>query len=480
MDFVNNLFKGLGYVEGITIINIEGEILFSAKFNNKFESEDEQYEIIGERFLDVYENLDEDSSSLYTAMRTGTPVYAESQTIKSRGKNPIKISSLSIPIKSGRRIVGALDISVSEPDEKNLEKGPHPDNMEILDDMLSEYNKVHKLDAGKDRARYRTEDIHTLDREMQKIKKNIDKFAKTDLPIMIYGETGTGKELVAQALHNASPRCDKPFIAQNCGSIPANLMESILFGTSKGAFTGALDNTGLLELANGGTLLLDEINSLPMEMQAKLLRVVQTGTFRRLGDKDEKKVDVRLLTTTNEEPDKLVKDGRIRQDLLYRLAVLTIEIPPLRDRKKDIPMLTNLFVNRYSSMLGKNIHKVSYQLYDELMNLPWYGNVRELENVIAFGVSMAEPDEEILDIEHIEARLKKIEKIRNADDDSLASGITLLTGEGSLNQRVSDFEKAIIKEALSETEGNITKASELLSIPRQTLSRRIKDLGIKI
>lgn len=486
MDFVNNLFNGMGYVEGITIINIEGEILFSAKFNNKFDNDNdnENYEIVGENFLDIYENLNEESSSLYTAMRTGVPVYTDSQIIKSRGKNPIKIASLSIPIKSGRRIVGAIDISVSEDDSNMGEKLDEEENMEILDSMLSEFNKIYKLDTGRDSAVYKIEDIHTCDKEMLRLRRSIDKLARTDLPVLIYGETGTGKELVAQAFHNASLRASKPFIAQNCGSIPANLMESILFGTSKGAFTGALDNVGLLELADGGTLLLDEINSLPMDMQAKLLRVIQNGTFRRLGDRNEKKVDVRIIATTNEKPEDLVKEGKIRQDLLYRLAVLTFDIPPLRDRKKDIPMLTNLFVNRYSNMLGKNIHKVSYKVYDEFVKYPWYGNVRELENVIAFGISMADPDEEVLELSHVEPRL-----IRREPDSAVQEGSGLSAGGseqmaagiegGSYTDLVEEFERKIIAEALESCGGNITKASAKLNIPRQTLSRKIKDLGIK-
>lgn len=236
MDFVNNLFNGMGYVEGITIINIEGEILFSAKFNNKFDNDHENYEVVGEHLLDIYENLDEESSTLYTAMRTGVPVYTDRQTIKSRNKNPIMIASLSIPIKSGRRTVGAIDISVSGDDDIQNNKHAEKGNMEILDDMLSEFNKICKLDTGRDRAVYKTEDIHTCDKEMLKLRRSIDKLAKTDLPVLIYGETGTGKELVAQAFHNASLRASRPFIAQNCGSIPANLMEKHSFRNFQGSF----------------------------------------------------------------------------------------------------------------------------------------------------------------------------------------------------------------------------------------------------
>ncbi len=477
MDFVNNLFNGLGYVEGITIINVEGEILFSAKFNNKLYSEVKNYEVIGEKFLDVYENLDESSSSLYTAMRTGVPVYADNQTLVSHGRDPIKIVSLSIPIKSGRRIVGAIDISVSGADGEIDPSAAVDDNMEILDEMLSEFNKVYKLDTGRDTARYKIEDIHTCDREMLALRKSLDKLAKTDLPVLICGETGTGKELVAQAIHNASSRADKPFIAQNCASIPANLLESLLFGTSKGAFTGALDNVGLLELADGGTLFLDEINSMPLEMQSKLLRVIQTGTFRRLGDKVEKKVNVRYLSSSNEDLKVLQNEGKLRKDLFYRLAVLTVNIPPLRERKKDIPLLANLFINRYSNMLGKNIHKVSMDLYDKLMKCPWYGNVRELENVIAFGVSMADMDEEVLSSRHVEERLKYFGE--NNEEAGIDMGTEDVSFGGSFSDRVDNFERMIISRALEKAGGSITKAALALDIPRQTLSRKIKELGIR-
>ncbi len=478
MDFVNNLFNGLGYVEGITIINVEGEILFSAKFNNKLYSKVQNYEVIGEKFLDVYENLDETTSSLYTAMRTGVPVYADNQTLISHGLDPIKIVSLSIPIKSGRRIVGAIDISVSVTDDEGVDPLEAADeNMEILDEMLSEFNKVYKLDTGRDTARYRIEDIHTCDRTMLNLRKSLGKLAKTDLPVLICGETGTGKELVAQAIHNASSRADKPFIAQNCASIPANLLESLLFGTSKGAFTGALDNVGLLELADGGTLFLDEINSMPIEMQSKLLRVIQTGTFRRLGDKVEKKVNVRYLSSSNEELDALQNEGKLRKDLFYRLAVLTVNIPPLRERKKDIPLLANLFINRYSNMLGKNIHKVSVDLYDKLMKFPWYGNVRELENVIAFGVSMADMEEEVLSSRHVEERLKSFDIKNEEPEEKIEEAYTL--SDGSFADRMNNYEKIIISRALEKAGGNITKAAAALDIPRQTLSRKIRDLGLR-
>lgn len=459
MDFVNKLFNGKGYIEGISIINVEGEILFSAKFNNKLDSREENYEVVGKKYLDIYENLDENSSTAYIAMQKGMPIYMENQVIKSAGRAPIEITSLSIPIKSGRTVVGAIDLSVSGGEQQET------DGVEIMDEVLYAYNKVESLEHVSDEARYRVEDIQTCDSKMLELRDNIVRLAKTDMPVLIYGETGTGKELVAHALHNASKREGKSFVAQNCASIPANLMESILFGTSKGAFTGAVDNMGLLELADGGTLFLDEINSMPIELQPKILRVIQDGTFRRVGDKEIKRVDVRILSTTNEEPARIVAEGRFRMDLYYRLAVMILEIPPLRQRQKDIPLLTNYFISKYNNLFGKEIHKVSNKLYEELSQYQWKGNVRELENTIAYGIGMAEDHAETLELRHIEGRLHMLDK--KAENIELA--------ERPLTELVSDYERNIIKTVLKKTEGNITRAAVLLGVPRQTLSRKVKE-----
>ena len=462
MDFVNKLFNGKGYIEGITIINVEGEILFSAKFNNKLDTEDENYEVVGKKFLDIYENLDENSSTAYIAIQKGMPIYMENQVIKSADREPIEITSLSIPIKSGRTVVGAIDLSVSGSEQQAQ------DGVEIMDEVLYAYNNVESLEHISDEARYRVEDIQTCDSSMLELRDNIIKLAKTDMPVLIYGETGTGKELAAHSLHNASKREGKPFVVQNCASIPANLMESILFGTSKGAFTGAVDNMGLLELANGGTLFLDEINSMPMELQPKILRVIQEGTFRRVGEKEIKKVDVRIISSTNEKPSKIVEEGRFRMDLYYRLAVMILEIPPLRQRRKDIPLLTNYFISKYNNLFGKKIHKVSKRLYEELGQYQWNGNVRELENTIAYGVGMAEDDADILEIRHIERRLHMLDKKPDEFEDM----------DRPLNELVSGYERAVIKTALQKTDGNITRAAAVLGVPRQTLSRKVKEYEI--
>lgn len=479
MEDLKRLFKDIGYIEGITIINIEGEILFSAKFNNKMNEQVQNYEVVGKKFLDVYENLDENNSTTYRAMRYGIPVYTENQELVSKDRKPIKITSLSVPIKSGGSIVGAIDLSVTPNDDDITTSDV--DIKEIKDEILYAYNKVNNLHRGDDRAIYTVDDIQTCDRGMLELKSNIEKYARTDLPVLIFGETGTGKELVAHSLHNMSDRADKPFVVQNCSSIPTNLIESILFGTSKGAFTGAVDNVGLLELADGGTLFLDEINSMPIELQPKILRVIQDGTFRRVGGKDVQHVDVRIVSSTNEPLEKAIGEGRFRSDLYYRLSVLMLNIPPLRERKKDISLLTNFFIGKYNSVFNKNVHKVSNRVYNALAEHPMNGNVRELENIIASAVCMADDNEEILKFKHIKPRIacECVPKIAERPQDiQVSAEANAEVQDRSLNKSVSEFEKQLIEKALKEAEGNITRAAQLLDVPRQTLGRKAKEYGL--
>ena len=213
------------------------------------------------------------------------------------------------------------------------------------------------------------------------------------------------KELFVHAIHNASKRKDKPFITQNCAALPANLLEGILFGTAKGGFTGAEDRQGLFELAHGGTLFLDEINSMPLELQSKLLRVLQDGSFRPVGQTKTINVDVRIITATNIPPEEAVKYKLLRKDLYYRLNVISLSIPPLRERKDDIPILTNYFIDKLNQKLGKSVKGVSKEVMDIFISNPWEGNVRELENLIEGIMSIYDID--LIDIEHIPTKFKK-------------------------------------------------------------------------
>lgn len=214
--------------------------------------------------------------------------------------------------------------------------------------------------------------------------------AALDLPVLILGETGTGKELFARAIHFNGSRADNIYLAENCGAVPRNLAESTFFGTEKGAFTQSVSKMGLFELADGGTLLLDELNSMPLDLQAKLLRTLQEGTVRRIGGLKEIPVNVRIITAMNEQPEKMMKEGTLRRDLFYRLNVLRIEIPPLRNHKDDIPLYIKTFLRKYNEKYSKTFEGLSSEALAALENKDYPGNVRELENIIEAAVAMTD------------------------------------------------------------------------------------------
>lgn len=463
MKLMGDLFNKRGYIDGITIIDLKGEILFTAKFNNKLNQDScENYEVVGKNFFDVYENLNKDNSTIYKAMELGIPLYIDNQTLKSTGRREIKISSLSIPIKSGKKIVGAIDLSISEEDAVN-----NDDYIEINSETF-ENNNVDKLSNDGNCAKFVADNIITNNKKMLELKDYIKIAAGCDLPVLIYGETGTGKELFAHAIHNESKRKHKPFIAQNCAAIPENLLESILFGTSKGAFTGAVDNIGLLELADGGTIFLDEINSMPLHLQSKMLRVLQDGSFRSIGSKELKTVDVKIITSINEEPLKAIAEGKLRKDVYYRLNVLNINIPPLRERKDDILPLVNFYISRYNKIFKKNVKYVSTDLCEKLKKYDWPGNVRELENVIAYGISVVDNTKIKIEFSDIQKRYDELIKMNSNDEVNIES----------LRDMIENYEMSLIKKVLMQTENNVTKASKILKIPRQTLQRKAKQYNL--
>lgn len=309
-------------------------------------------------------------------------------------------------------------------------------------------------------------------REMLKVYSLIKKVAETTANVLILGESGTGKELVAKAIHENSPRKDMPFVVINCGGIPENLLESELFGYLKGSFTGAYaDKPGLFEIARGGTIFLDEVAELPPVLQVKLLRVVQEKTFLRIGGTENIRVDVRIISATNRNLEEMVQKGDFREDLYYRLNVIPISIPPLRERKDDIPVLTKYFIEKYSREFGKGIKNISNYALELLMDYSFPGNVRELENIIERSVALEHssivlPENLMISRENSAAKNETF-KIENIPDQGL-----------NLNDELARFERAIIGKALEKSKGSKTKTAELLMISFDSLRYRIEKLGI--
>jgi len=305
---------------------------------------------------------------------------------------------------------------------------------------------------------------------MQRVFDVMEKVAQTDATLLITGETGTGKDLVARAVHYAGSRREHRFVAQNCGALPDTLLESELFGHKRGAFTGAhADKKGLFEVAHGGTIFLDEIGETEPGMQVRLLRVLQDGEIRPLGSSDTRRVDVRIIAATNRDLRKAVEEGRFREDLYYRLRVVELELPPLRERIEDIPALAHHFLDVACEQMGRRIEGFSNAAMDRLAAHTWSGNVRELENEIQRAVALA-GDEVRLHPEMFS------EEVRGATSTAVPRvGAGGLPEETDLNRAVDQLKRAMIHAALEET-GSKTKAAARLGIPRQSLQKMIKRL----
>ena len=333
-------------------------------------------------------------------------------------------------------------------------------------EQLRRENQLLRKEVGKE---YSFENIVSKNEKMQKMFDVIRKVSQYKSTVLITGESGTGKELVARALHYNSDRSQSPFIAVNCGAIPENLLESELFGHAKGAFTDAIrTKKGLFEEADGGTLFLDEIGELPGQLQVKLLRVLQDGEIRRIGESKSIQIDVRIVAATVKDLSKEVNEGHFREDLFYRLNVLPIHIPPLRERKEDIPLLIQHFIGKYNQTMNKNVADVDHNAMDTLMNYKWYGNVRELENTVERAIVLSEKNNIGLENLPIE--------IQNFKEESQLE--VLSEEEYSIKKASKSLEVNLIKKALRRTKGNHTHAARLLEISHRALLYKIKEYGI--
>jgi len=452
------------YVDAIMIIDHTGKIVYSVRYNPRFDDEsklEDFKDIIDKNILEVYPTLDVEESTIINCLKHGIPKYEDNQVFYDYKGRVYNTQNLTLPIIKSGKILGAIEISkditrIEELSDKNKKSIQIPSK---------ENNKNNRIIA-----KYNFEDILTKNEEM---KENIHKckmVANSISSVLVYGETGTGKELFVQSIHNYSYRKNKPFIAQNCAALPESLFESILFGSVKGAFTGAIDKAGLFEQANGGTLFLDEINSMPINLQAKLLRVLQDGYVRRVGDSKDRKVDVRIMAAMNEEPMEALDKGHIREDLLYRLNVVSIKLVPLRERKEDISLYVNLFIKQYNQKLDKNVSGISKEVERLFYEYNWPGNVRELQHIIEASINMV--DKGLIEVRHLPIYLS--ENIENRD---LKDNIYEIK---PLNEAIEELEKRMIVNSLKKTDGNISKASNYLSIPRQTLHYKINKYNIDV
>lgn len=312
------------------------------------------------------------------------------------------------------------------------------------------------------------------------------RFAVKKMPILLYGETGTGKEMFAQSIHNASSAMHYDFVPVNCAAIPENLLESILFGTVKGAFTGAITKEGLFEKAENGTVFLDEINSMPMVLQAKLLRALQEKEVQRIGSNERIKINCRIISATNKHPMNAISSGELREDLFYRISTGMIFIPPLRERGGDITLLARYFMEKSSEELGHHVFHMSNDLTELFSKYSWPGNIRELANVIESSVNMISVGDIMLMTQHLPQYMKNrlqqdilIKTAMEKSDDFVEIGndLPLMKGNG-MKETVDLFEQHLITDALKKTKGSIRKSADLLKITRQGLEKKLKKYRI--
>lgn len=449
--------------EAIHIVDSSGKIVYYNRLAAELDNINPE-DALGRHILEIYPSLTEETSTILKTIKSGKPILNYQQAFKNyKGGLIITINS-TIPIISRKRVIGALEVSRDITVVKELSEKIVDLQAELLKDVKAEKS----YDGNK--AFFNFADIIGTSEIMLKLKKDALSVSASPSPIMVYGETGTGKELLVHAIHNASPRRDKPFIAQNCAALPETLLESILFGTVKGSFTGAETRPGLFEIANGGTLFLDEINSMSLQLQAKLLRVIQDGNVRRVGDTRIIHVDVRIVTAINIDPRQALQDKTLRDDLFYRLSVISLKIPALKDKRGDIHLLTEHFVRKYNKRLHKSVRHVSDDVEKFFMEYAWPGNVRELEHAIEGAMNIADGD--TIDSKCLPYYLGEIFR---------KSEVTRENHEvKSLKETLDNLERGLIEKALKKSEGNVTRAAEVLDIPRQTLQYKISKYNIKM
>jgi arginine utilization regulatory protein len=456
--FKENMIEVLDYLEeGLHIIDASGKIVYYNSFAQKIDGVDVD-KAVGRHLIEIYPSLNQETSTLLTVIRTGEPILRKEQTFVNYKGEKITTINSSIPIKSRGRILGAIEISKDITQVRELSE-------KIVDLQDQLYSTKTTKNPSRESAHFTFFDIVGQNKEILRLKALSKKAAESDVPVLVSGDTGTGKELFVHAIHNGSKRRHNPFITQNCAALPSNLLEGILFGTTKGGFTGAEDRPGLFQLADGGTLFLDEINSMSLDLQSKLLRVLQDGNIRRVGGTRIKNVDVRIIAATNVDPELAVQNKQLRRDLFYRLNVISFSIPPLRERLDDIEVLTHFFIEKFNQKMGKSVKGVDRKVLQIFRDYPWEGNVRELEHLIEGIMSLY--DVEIINEDQIPPKVKK---------NLLQKPVEVR--EMALNKVMQETEKSLIQEALRQTGDNITHASDLLQIPRQTLQYKIGKYGL--
>ncbi|MDX1681878.1 MAG: sigma 54-interacting transcriptional regulator [Phycisphaeraceae bacterium] len=419
------------------------------------------------------------------------------------GKRPEPIAFICVPVRDGEQVVGAIGADKPYVDEASLASDARL--LKIVAGSIAQTIRIHHLvQREKDellaeneqlrdslRDRYRFDNIIGSSPAMLDVLSTIGQVASSRATVLLLGETGCGKELIAKAIHYNSPRRDKALVRVNCGALSPQLLESELFGHVKGAFTGATrDKIGRFEAADGGTIFLDEIGTLDPQLQVKLLRVLQERELERVGDHRTHSVEVRVIAATNLELEEEVQKGTFREDLYYRLNVVTVHIPPLRSRREDIPELIDFFLDRYNDENNRNLRKMNKEVLNTLLRYPWPGNVRELENTVERAVVLGTGEEFTDDLLPLQIRMFA-QQVRGQGTDESTESLALRlvshaieqhqASEGEVyDQVIGEIERHLIREALDLNDGVKTRTADFLGINRNTLNKKVNDFGIDV
>ena len=438
------------YHEGVLITDKDGILVYYNQAQSRLDGLDGR-EVLGRALTEIY-HLDESDCTTMRAIRLARPVINRPQVYKAVNGNLVNSITSAYPLFDNNVLVGAVCIVL---DYSSLMK-----NLSLSQAKAREQRLPPPAPAPPREALvYRNE-------AMKAAMDMARRAAATPSSVMLIGETGVGKELFARAIHHEGPRRTGPFLAINCAAIPSTLLEGILFGTTKGAFTGAVDKAGLLELAQGGILFLDELNSLPVLLQTKLLRVLEDRRVRRLGSSRETPVDLKIISALNDSPFQAIKEGRLRSDLFYRLGVIIISLPPLRERLDDIKPLLSHFLKKLGGLLGRQGRRFSPEAVQLLEAHSWPGNVRELEHTVEAALNLIDPLDLVIKPEHLKATLSlrppqpAFSPIQGEEPDDEAAEMAFLT------------------QALSRNRGNVAKAARSLGYSPQRLHYRMKKLGL--
>lgn len=427
--------------------------------------------VLGKHILDVYPSLSESNSTLLQVCMTKRPILSQQQSFSNYKGKRITTVNTTMPIIIDNRLVGAVEISKNITAVRELSEKLVDLQARGLNGSPEERREEFPT------ARSTFTDILGQNPRMIELKSQAQRSAQTDSSILVVGESGSGRDTLAQAIHNASKRRNRPFIEQNCHAIPQAVLEATLFGTTRHSFTGAENRPGLFELASGGTLFLDEINSMPLALQMKFHSVLQEGVVRRIGDSKERPLNVRLITAMSIDPLIAVQREQLREDLFYRLNVVSLRIPPLRERRDDIVLLAQHFINMYNKAFNRKVIGLSDSVTGIFNTYPWPGNVREMQHALEGAMNLAEGD--LILPEHLPLHIRDGMLSASLMSERLHPESPSLESGKSLHDILAEVEARLVEQAMHQARGNVTSAAEILRIPRQTLQYKIRKAGIE-